>query len=330
MTGIIEIENLVKKFGDFTAVDRVNLSIQKGQIFGILGPNGAGKTTTINVIMGLLAPTSGTITVDGIDVKKNPGKIKDMVSLMTQETIVDEDLTAYENLDIAARLYHIPSSERHKVVMEALAEAELTDMANNKAKGFSGGMKRRLYLVKSMIFHPKVIILDEPTTGLDVQNRMQMWGHIQELQQQGVTVVITTQYLEEADQLCNRVAVIDHGKLIAIGTPSELKSMVSKGRVMEVITTAAAARSIAELLKKRFKLEAKVMDDKVSCLLEKDPVDTFKKVFDALVKEKLPITSISMHLPTLDDVFMTLTGSSIRDTVDEKAASARSNIMSSR
>ncbi len=326
MKGIIDIEDLVRKFGDFTAVDKVSISIEKGQIFGILGPNGAGKTTTINMILGLLEPTSGSITVNGLDVSRHTNEVKQMTGLMTQETIVDSELTAAQNLEIAARLYHLSTAERRSAVKEALKEAELTDFANAKAGSLSGGMKRRLYLVKTMIQRPDILILDEPTTGLDVQNRVQMWGHIRALQQRGITIVLTTQYLEEADQLCNRIAVIDHGKVVATGTPTELKRLVSSGRVMEVITTSEEAQKAADFLRRKFKLDIKVLGEKLECFLEKDPVDTFGKVLDSLVKAKMPIISISMHLPTMDDVFIKLTGSSMRDSVGEQV-SDRSNIM---
>ncbi len=326
MKGIIEIEDLVKRFGDFTAVNKVSISIEKGQIFGILGPNGAGKTTIINMVLGLLEPTSGSIRVNGLEVSKHLNAVKQMTGLMTQETIVDSELTAVENLEIAARLYHLSAEERESAIKEALKEAELTDFANTKAGSLSGGMKRRLYLVKTMIQRPDILILDEPTTGLDVQNRVQMWNHIRELQRRGITIVLTTQYLEEADQLCNRIAVIDHGKVVAIGTPTELKRLVSTGRVMEIITTAEDSPKVAEFVKKRFKLEVSVTEEKIECFLEKDPVDTFGKVLDGLVKAKIPIISISMHLPTMDDVFIKLTGSSMRDSIGAQV-SDRSNIM---
>lgn len=326
MKGIIEIENLVKKFGDFAAVDRISISIEKGQIFGMLGPNGAGKTTTINMVLGLLGPTSGSIIVNGLDVSKHLNRVKQMTGLMTQETIVDSELTVAQNLEIAARLYHLSAEDRESAIKEALKEAELTDFADVKAGSISGGMKRRLYLVKTMIQKPEILILDEPTTGLDVQNRVQMWDRIKTLQKHGITIVLTTQYLEEADQLCNRIAVIDHGKVVATGTPTELKRLVSAGRVMEIITTIEQSQKVAEFVKRKFKLNANVLGEKIECFLEKDPVDTFSKVLDGLVKAKVPIISISMHLPTMDDVFIKLTGSSMRDSVGAQV-SDRSNIM---
>ncbi len=318
MGNIIEIKNLVKRFGNLTAVDNISLNIGGGKIYGLLGPNGAGKTTTISLVLGIERPTSGRIFVDGMDNMVHRSKIKQIIGFMTQETIVDADLTAYENLEIAGRLYHIYGEELEGAIRNALDEAELTEFAYKKAGSFSGGMKRRLYLVKSMIQRPKILILDEPTTGLDVHNRVQMWEHIKELNKRGITIILTTQYLEEADQLCNEISVIDHGKIIATGTPSELKKAVSKGQILEIITTKETCERVSRLLKSKFSLAATAKDDKVEAFIEKEPFQTFSRIMDVLVREKLPIISISMHLPTMDDVFIKLTGSSLRDKVGEQ------------
>lgn len=323
---IIEIRNLVKKFGDFSAVDNINLDIKEGEIFGLLGPNGAGKTTTISMILGIVKPSSGKILVYGIDNLKEREKIKHIVGLMTQETIVDSELTAYQNLEIACKLYHINKKDIDAAIQLALEEAELTEFKDKKAGSFSGGMKRRLYLVKSMIQKPKIIILDEPTTGLDIQNRTQMWNRIKELNKKGITTILTTQYLEEADQLCNRIAIIDHGKIIALGTTSELKKMISKGQILEIITNKDSINRIMNILESKFGLKSIAKEDKIESFVEKDEVETLSKVINAISKEKLPLISISLHLPTLDDVFIKLTGSSMRDTLGENK-SDRSSVM---
>ncbi len=326
MRNIIEINHLVKRFGNFTAVSDISFNIEAGQIYGILGPNGAGKTTTISLVLGIERPTAGKILVDGMDNMHNKAKVKQMIGFMTQETIVDSDLTAYENLEIAARLYHLEPQETRRAISTALEEAELTEFKDKPAGTFSGGMKRRLYLVKSMIHAPKVLILDEPTTGLDVHNRVQMWEHIRELNSRGVTIILTTQYLEEAEELCNKISVIDHGKIIATGTPSELKRLVSKGQILEIITTRDGAAKIAKLLQSAFRLQATVKEDKIEAYMESNPLTIFSDVLNRLMKEKLPLISISMHLPTMDDVFIKLTGSSLRDSVGENK-SDRSNVM---
>jgi len=326
----IEIDKLVKKFGTFTAVNDITFKIKKGEIFGLLGPNGAGKTTTINMILGLIRSTSGRITINGLDIKKDGEKIKQLIGLMTQETVVEGDLTARENLEIFAELYHVsPIAERDKRIAEALKESELTDFADKKAGTFSGGMKRRLELVKSMIQHPSILILDEPTTGLDIQNRMNMWKHIRELNSIGVTIILTTQYLEEADTLCDRIAIIDHGKIKAIGTVSELKKVVGTGRILEVVAedhTDAAA--VANLLKGIFKLKPEMKVDKVTALVEVGNEEKIMtKLLAELNKKKIKVSSVSLHMPTLDDVFMTLTGSSTRDTTHEDTSSRMDAMM---
>ncbi len=312
--GIIEINSIVKKFGDFTAVDGISLSINKGEIFGILGPNGAGKTTTINMLLGLLKPTSGDIKIDGLDNSKNLNEVKKLIGFMTQETVVDADLTAYENLEIAGRLYHLSGNELSNAIGYALNEAELEEFADKKAGTFSGGMQRRLLLVKSMIHNPKILILDEPTTGLDIQNRLSMWKKLRELNGRGVTIVITTQYLEEADQLCDRIAIIDHGKIKACDTPSHLKKSVSEGEMLEVIADAGEEEKAKKALEK---LGLKVDANGDRLLAGIKNVDAVPKAILEFKKEKINLLSISMHLPTMDDVFIKLTGSSMRDKTGE-------------
>ena len=321
---LVEIKGLVKKFGDFTAVNGISLEIKSGEIFGILGPNGAGKTTTINMILGLYKPTSGSITINGFDISKNGDKVKPMMGLMTQETVVDGDLTARDNLEIAAELYHVPKDKVPGKIKEALEEADLTAFADKTSGTFSGGMQRRLTLVRAMIQDPMLLILDEPTTGLDIQNRISMWGHIKDLTKIGVTIILTTQYLEEADALCDRIAIIDHGKIKAIGTASELKRMVGVGRVLEIILeNESQAQQAASLLKIRFKLNPNVKGDVLDAVIEKWDPKLLPEILSALEKKKLIVASVNAHLPTLDDVFIKLTGSGMRDSASTEYTSAR-------
>lgn len=324
----IEIDSLVKKFGDFTAVNNISLKIKKGEIFGILGPNGAGKTTTINVILGLLKPNSGKVYANGMDISKNTSEIKKLIGLMTQETVVEGDLSAVENLEIFARLYHVPEEEIPARIKEALEEAELTSFADKKAGTFSGGMKRRLELVKSMIQHPRILILDEPTTGLDIQNRTNMWGHIRDLNKEGVTIILTTQYLEEADALCDRLAIIDHGKIKAMGTVSELKRIVGAGRILEIIVEDKSdAEAVASMLKSHFKLAATVKIDKITAIVESNQQGLTAKILNELDHKKIKIAAINLHMPTLDDVFIKLTGSAMRDAVGENTGGRNAAMM---
>lgn len=319
---VIEIKNLVRKFGSFTAVNGISLSIKDGEIFGILGPNGAGKTTTINMLLGLITPTDGTIKVYGNDITRHPQVIKEKMGLMTQETVVDGDLTAEQNLEIFAELYGMSGIEKKEAIDNALEEAELSDFRNAKAGSFSGGMQRRLNLVKSMMHSPKILVLDEPTTGLDVQNRVSMWGRIRKLNKSGITIILTTQYLEEADSLCNRLAVIDHGQIKALGTPAELKKMVSEGNVIDISLRFEDIERASKVIKQKLGIECKTVADRISIAAGKEDVKTLSSIISVLEKEKVPIIAASMHLPTLDDVFIKLTGGTIRDELGEQQSNA--------
>lgn len=319
--GIVELHNIVKKFGDFVAVDKINIDIKEGEIYGILGPNGAGKTTAINMILGLLDITEGSISINHLDIKKNKSKIKRMIGFMTQETVVDQDLTARDNLRIIAELYHLSSKEVDKRVEFALEESELTKFSNVKAGTFSMGMQRRLNLVKSMMHSPKILILDEPTTGLDVQNRLNMWKRIRYLNKKNITIILTTQYLEEADALCDRISIIDHGKIVAAGTPSELKKMVGSGDVLEISVRISDIEKIRKLLKTKFGLESGTTSDKITVLIKKDTNKILYGVIKELEKKKIDVISIGVHLPTLDDAFIKFTGSTLRDSLEEQTSS---------
>jgi ABC-2 type transport system ATP-binding protein len=314
---IIEIKDMVKKFGDFTAVAGISLYVKEGEIFGLLGPNGAGKTTTINTLLGLLEVTSGSIKIAGMDMDKEPNKIKQMIGLMTQETVVEPDLTAWENLEIFAELYHIREPLKSKRIEQALRDAGLSDKANVKAGTFSGGMQRRLELVKSMIQDPRILILDEPTTGLDVQNRVNMWERIRQLNAEGVTIILTTQYLEEADTLCDRIAIIDHGKIKAMGTASDLKSMVSKGTMFEVTVRLSDADKAFRILKAKLKIQLELRGDKIMGVLEKSDPAVISKAVSVLEEQHIQPMAIGTHLPTMNDVFIKLTGSAMRDETGE-------------
>jgi ABC-2 type transport system ATP-binding protein len=237
---------------------------------------------------------------------------------MTQETVVERDLTARQNLELFARLYHVPAAELDDRVKSALHEAELTEFADKKAGSFSGGMQRRLELVKSMIQEPKILVLDEPTTGLDVQNRVRMWDHIGLLRKNGVTVILTTQYLEEADVLCDRIAIIDHGKIKALGTPSELKRIVGTGRILEVVVEIGNSEKTANFLKKEFGLNATYKNEKVTAPMIGYSSKVLSKILLDLEKKEIDVSSVSVRLPTLDDVFIKLTGAQLRDSTGEQ------------
>ena len=317
MDNIIEIKNLVKKFGDFTAVNGINITIKRGEIFGLLGPNGAGKSTTINMILGLLSPTSGTVMVNGINMQKHPEWARERIGIVTQETVVEPELTGEQNLRIFGKLYHIPESELQKDIDFALELADLTAFKNTYAGTYSGGMKRRLETVKSLMHAPEILLLDEPTTGLDIQNRAKIWNVLREInKRQNVTILMTTQYLEEADQLCNRIGIVDHGKLIALGTPTELRQKIGMSSVIEVSADKNDLQKVAELFK-RVGLDPKVLTNKVVASGGSKATEKIEALVKALTSSRIVIHNIGMHEPTIDDVFLKLTGSEVRDeTVD--------------
>ena len=224
MEQIIEVKNLVKKFGDFTAVDDVSFNVKKGEIFAFLGPNGAGKSTVIKMLTTLLRPTSGGITLGGANPDQNPADVRRSFGIVFQDPSLDDELTAKENMEFHGVLYGVPTKLRRERIEQLLKFVELWDRRDNLVKEFSGGMKRRLEIARGLLHHPKVIFLDEPTLGLDPQTRNHMWSYLQELNKtEGVTVFFTTHYMEEAARIAQRIAIIDHGKIIAAGTVEELK-----------------------------------------------------------------------------------------------------------
>ena len=222
---VIRVQHLVKQFGDFTAVDDVSFDVRRGEIFAFLGPNGAGKTTTIRMLTTLLQPTSGTLELDGLDPTTRRNEVRQRIGVVFQDPSLDQDLTAWENMDIHGVLYGVPRRERHERANRLLELFELGDRTSSLVKNFSGGMRRRLEIARGLLHTPRVLFLDEPTLGLDPQSRNQMWTHVQNLNQtDGVTVFLTTHYMDEADRVAHRIAVIDHGRIVAIGSPAELKT----------------------------------------------------------------------------------------------------------
>src|SRR5512143_1392446 len=220
----IEIDKLTKKFGELVAVDDVSLEIKEGQIFGLLGPNGAGKTTLISMLVTMKKPTSGRATVNGFDVVKEADQTRKSIGIVFQDPSLDEELTAYENLELHAAMYGLEPAERKGRIMEVIETVELSDRLNDVVKTFSGGMRRRLEIARGLLHYPKILFLDEPTIGLDPQTRNHVWEYIKKLKiEHGITVVMTTHYMDEADSLCDIVGIIDHGKIMAMGTPASLK-----------------------------------------------------------------------------------------------------------
>ena len=231
---MIRVQHLVKKFGDFTAVDNISFDVARGEIFAFLGPNGAGKTTTIKMLTTLLAPTSGTLEIDGLNPARHQHEVRTRFGIVFQDPSLDQDLTSWENMDLHGVLYHVPRKVRRERAETLLKLFELWDRKDSPVKQFSGGMKRRLEIARGFLHTPKILFLDEPTLGLDPQSRNQLWTHVKNLnQREGVTVFLTTHYMDEADRVAQRIAVIDHGRIVATGSPSELKVQTSKESLEE-------------------------------------------------------------------------------------------------
>ncbi|NDF89929.1 MAG: ATP-binding cassette domain-containing protein [Actinobacteria bacterium] len=301
-------ENLVKTYrnGEVKALDNLSLDVEEGTVLGVLGPNGAGKTTTVRILATLLKPDSGIATVAGIDVAKHPDKVRELIGLSGQYAAVDETLTGWDNLVMFGRLYHLGKSASIKRADELLERFSLTDSARRPIKTYSGGMRRRLDLAASLIVQPKVLFLDEPTTGLDPRGRQEMWGVIQELVKGGVTLLLTTQYLEEADQLADEIAVIDHGKVIARGTSDALKKQVG-GERLEITVENTDITKTQEIVSR---ISTSAIHTDVRTISA--PVSTgslaLMEALRALDEAKIHPLDIALKRPSLDDVFLSLTG----------------------
>ncbi|HIE13501.1 MAG TPA: ATP-binding cassette domain-containing protein [Desulfotomaculum sp.] len=237
---MIEIKGLTKDYGRIRAVDSLHLRIDQGEIFGLLGPNGAGKTTTVRMLTMLVRPTAGEAYIAGCEVQRDLGRVRRVIGVVPQHMNLDQELTAWENLELHGRLYKLPAAERHRRAKELLGFVELTDRAHELVNRFSGGMKRRLMIARALMHSPRILFLDEPTAGLDPQTRRRMWDLVRQMNRDGVTVLLTTHYIEEADALCHRVGIMDRGKLIALGSPAELKERVGRLAVEEYTAEGAA------------------------------------------------------------------------------------------
>lgn len=303
----VHAEGLVKHFGEVKALDGIDLTVRKGQVVGLLGPNGAGKTTTVRILSTLLKPTAGTATVAGFDVVKQPDDVRRAIGLTGQYAAVDEYLTGRENLRMFGDLYHLAPKYVKERSAELLEWFDLTDAADRPAKTYSGGMRRRLDLAASLVAHPSILFLDEPTTGLDPRSRLGLWGVIENLVKEGTTVLLTTQYLEEADQLAEDIVVIDHGKVIAHGTSEQLKDEIGGDRVEVTVADSGAVAGAVEALRQVSGADALVEDLRISAPVSGGStvlVDAIR----ALDARGVTVTDLQLRRPTLDDVFMSLTG----------------------
>lgn len=305
---IISIKDLTKSFKSVDVLKGINLEVEEGTMLALLGPNGAGKTTTIRILSTLLSPDGGEVNINGFDVVKDTNSIRSSIGLTGQYAAVDELLTGRENLVMMGRLYHLSKKDANTRAEELLAEFDLVEAGDRTAKTYSGGMRRRLDLALSLIATPPILFLDEPTTGLDPRSRITIWEIIKKLMSQGTTILLTTQYLDEADKLADKIAVLDHGKIIAQGTADELKAMVGKERLEVTIdkdSDFAKANSVVTG-------EAKEVDEeerKISIATD-GTVSDLKRVLDVMSTASVEVETFSLHKPTLDDVFLKLTGHS--------------------
>ncbi len=312
MDKIIEAINVHKRFGKVVALDGVDLNVKQGTIFSLLGPNGAGKTTLIRILTTLLRPDAGQIQVAGYDVTKNSNEVRLAIGLAGQFAAIDDILTGRENLELVGKLYHLKNSERKQKTKNLLEYFGLTDASGRVAKTYSGGMRRRLDLAASLMGNPQILFLDEPTTGLDPRSRLSLWEIIRNLAAQGTTIFLTTQYLEEADNLASGIAVINKGKIIAQGSPRELKEKLG-GNVIELHLESREqmAKTLSLLQSERI---GEVYEDPASSRLTVKTTDGTKaltKTVLLLEKEKIPLSDIVLRKPTLDEVFLALTGEGV-------------------
>lgn len=308
----ISVKGITKKFGELAAVDNVNLEINEGELFGLLGPNGAGKTTLISILSTLIQPTSGEATVCGHDVRREEAKVRRSIGIVFQDPSLDDELTGYENLDLHGRLYNLDAATRRTRIDEVLHLVELQDRSRDLVKIYSGGMRRRLEIARGLIHRPHVLFFDEPTLGLDPQTRRRIWNYIRELNQSlNMTMILTTHYMDEADQLCSRIGIVDHGKLVALDTPSGLKSRLG-GDLLELEVAEPEAEFI-ELVSNSEDLADLYVEDHRLFLTVKRGESFIPWVFERAQAKGVEISSVSMRRPDLEDVFIQLTGRKIRD-----------------
>jgi len=314
-TFVVETSNLTKKFGDLVAVDHINLKIRRGEIFGLLGPNGAGKTTTIHMLATILKPTSGTAFVMGHNILKEAGKIRQKIGIVFQDTTIDRNLTGFENMWVYGRLYGLSGGVLKEKIERLLRFVELDKWRDVAIRKYSGGMVRRLEIARSLLHEPEVLFLDEPTLGLDPHTRVHIWDYIKRIaREQNITILLTTHYLEEADMLCERVAIIDYGKIKAIGSPEELKEMISgdivyiKIKKKDPVLIKKFTSLIENLVGRQPRFTNGTLIINVS-----DAPSTIPRIFELANSVGVVISELRYSRPSLNDVFIKLTGRSLRD-----------------
>lgn len=306
----IQVKDLTKTFSNLVAVDHISFDIKQGEIFGLLGPNGAGKTTTLSMLATMQKPVSGTAMVMGKDIEREEDEVRKAIGIVFQDQSLDEELTASENMDFHGRLYRIPPDIRKQRIKELLLLVELHDRKDDLVKTFSGGMRRRLEIARGLLHHPSVLFLDEPTLGLDPQTRNHLWQYIAILsREKNITIILTTHYMEEADRLCDRIAIIDHGTIIALDTPQNLKNGIG-GDIITITTP--DPETVATLLSEPWILSLEQHSGEVRIHLQQAE-QHISEIIARLTRHPVQITAVSIHKPTLEDVFLSCTGKTIRE-----------------
>ena len=313
----IEVDSLVKKFGDFTAVNGISFAVEDGEIFGLLGPNGAGKSTLIRMLVTLLPPTSGSAIVNGYDIVKQANGVRRSIGVIPQAMTTDLELSVEENLIIFAKLYGVPRQKREQLMAELLDAVELTKWREAPVKNLSGGMRRRVEIARGLVHNPRVLFLDEPTTGLDPVSRGAVWEMVKKVkEQQELTVLLTTHYMDEADKLCDRIAIVDHGELKALDSPMKLKTSIPGKNVIEVSFGDTPAGWMQQL-QALPDAESVTAEDHVFRISSQNGPATMLALMDMAARKTVTVQSLSVQSTTLDDVFVHYTGRGLRDALQE-------------
>ena len=316
----IDVKNIVKTFGDFTAVKGITFAVEEGEIFGLLGPNGAGKSTLIRMMTTLLPPTSGTAIVNGFDVVKQADGVRRSIGVIPQAMTSDLELSVEENLLIFAKLYGVPREKRSRLIASLLEAVELTQWAGKQVKNLSGGMRRRVEIARGLVHEPRVFFLDEPTTGLDPVSRVGVWEMLQRIKQErDLTVLLTTHYMDEADKLCDRIAIVDHGELKALDSPMKLKASIPGRNIIEV-SFAAVPPDWRAALERLPDVESVTGTENMFRLASANGPATTTALMEAAARANIPVHSLSIQSTTLDDVFVHYTGRALRDALQEAPA----------
>jgi ABC-2 type transport system ATP-binding protein len=313
----IDVQNIVKKFGEFTAVKGISFTVEDGEIFGLLGPNGAGKSTLIRMMTTLLQPTSGTAIINGFDIRTQSDDVRRAIGVIPQAMTSDLDLSVRENLSIFAKLYKVPKERRRVLIDELLAAVELSDWADALVRNLSGGMRRRVEIARGLVHEPRIFFLDEPTTGLDPVSRVAVWEMLQKIKtQRDLTILITTHYMDEADKLCNRIAIVDHGELKALDSPMKLKASIPGKNILEASFT-ALPDDWAVRLERLPGVETVTSHDGVFRIASGNGPATTLALMDAASSAGIGVQSLAVQSTSLDDVFVHYTGRALRDALQE-------------